>query len=57
MPRKKSYKKKLLFYEKKYSSNPEELKKILLEISKEFEDLEDYEKAEELLDRANQIKK
>jgi hypothetical protein len=51
--KKKKLHQKLSFCEKKYSSNPEELKKKLLEISNEYEELEDYEKASELLDRAN----
>jgi hypothetical protein len=53
--KKKKLHQKLSFFEKKYSSNPEEFKKKLLELCNEYEELEDYEKAGELLDRANQI--
>ncbi len=53
--KKKKLHQKLSFFEKKYSSNPEELKKKLLELINEYEELEDYEKASELLDRANEI--
>ncbi len=55
--KKKELHEKLLFYEDKYSSNPEELKEKLLEISNEYEELKDWKKAKELLNRANQIKK
>jgi len=56
--KKKKLHQKLSFFEKKYSSNQmssEEYKKKLLEHINEYEELEDYEKASELLDRANQI--
>ncbi len=53
--KKKKLHQKLSFVEKKYSSNPEEFKKKLLELSNEYEELQDYEKATELWDRANQI--